>query len=151
MLSFSIFVNSIFATLGILGLFIFVFKIINLEAKMSEKLITFLKCFILQKYNCSLFAGKFFPTIQTSRNQNHVINIMSYVYVNIQSVLEMHVKVFCFFFINVIGNRLIAESGDSKWKKFLFERISLAIQRGNAASIRDTFPDSALLSEIFAL
>jgi hypothetical protein len=46
---------------------------------------------------------------------------------------------------------LIAESGDSKSKKFLFERISLAIQRGNAASIRGTFPDSALLSEIFAL
>jgi hypothetical protein len=38
-------------------------------------------------------------------------------------------------FNNVIGNRLIAESGDSKSKKFLFERISLAIQRGNAASI----------------
>jgi hypothetical protein len=35
-------------------------------------------------------------------------------------------------FINVIGDRLIAESGDSKSKKFLFERISLAIQRGNA-------------------
>jgi hypothetical protein len=54
-------------------------------------------------------------------------------------------------FINVIGDRLIAESGDSKSKKFLFERISLAIQRGNAASIRGTFPDSALLSEILAL
>jgi hypothetical protein len=54
-------------------------------------------------------------------------------------------------FINVIGNRLIAESGDSKSKKFFFERISLAIQRGNAASIRGTFPDSAILSEIFVL
>jgi hypothetical protein len=54
-------------------------------------------------------------------------------------------------FINHIGDRLIAESGDSKSKKFLFERISLAIQLGNAASIRGTFPDSALLSEIFAL
>jgi hypothetical protein len=54
-------------------------------------------------------------------------------------------------FINVIGNRLIAESGDSKSKKFLFERTSLAIQRGNAASIRGTFPDSAILSEIFVL
>jgi hypothetical protein len=54
-------------------------------------------------------------------------------------------------FINVIGNRLIAESGDSKSKKLLFERISLANQRGNAASIRGTFPDSALLSEIFVL
>jgi hypothetical protein len=45
---------------------------------------------------------------------------------------------------------IIAESGDSKSKKFLFERISLAIQRGNAASIRGTFPDSAI-SEIFVL
>jgi hypothetical protein len=54
-------------------------------------------------------------------------------------------------FINVIGNRLIAESGDRKSKKFLFERISLAIQHGNAASIRGTFPDSAILSEIFVL
>jgi hypothetical protein len=54
-------------------------------------------------------------------------------------------------FINVIGNRLIAESGDSKSKKFLFERISLAIQRGNVASIRGTFPDSPILSEIFVL
>jgi hypothetical protein len=54
-------------------------------------------------------------------------------------------------FINVIGNRLIAESGDSKSKKFLFERTSLAIQRGNAASIWGTFPDSAILSEFFLL
>jgi hypothetical protein len=54
-------------------------------------------------------------------------------------------------FINVIGKRLIAESGDSKSNKFLFERISLAIQRGNAASIRSTFPNSALLSEICVL
>jgi hypothetical protein len=54
-------------------------------------------------------------------------------------------------FINVIGERLIAESGDSKSTKFLFERISLAIQCGNAASIRGTFPDFALLSEIFVL
>jgi hypothetical protein len=54
-------------------------------------------------------------------------------------------------FINVIEDRLIAESGDSKSKKFLLERISLAIQRGNAASIPGNFPDSTLLSEIFVL
>jgi hypothetical protein len=48
-------------------------------------------------------------------------------------------------FVNVIGNRLIAELGDSKSKKFLFEKISLAIQRANAASIWGTFPDSGLL------
>jgi hypothetical protein len=48
------------------------------------------------------------------------------------------------------ATQLIAESGDSKSKKFLFERISLAIQRGNAARIRGIFPDSAL-SEFFFL
>jgi hypothetical protein len=37
-------------------------------------------------------------------------------------------------FINVIGNRLIAELGNSTWK-----------------SIRGAFPDSALLSKIFLL
>jgi hypothetical protein len=47
-------------------------------------------------------------------------------------------------------NRLIAESGDSKLKKFLFEGIFFA-QLGNAASIRGTFSDSELLSEIFVL
>jgi hypothetical protein len=45
-------------------------------------------------------------------------------------------------FINVIGNRLIAKSGDSK---------EIPFQRGNAASIQATFPDSAILSEIFVL
>jgi hypothetical protein len=53
--------------------------------------------------------------------------------------------------INVNGNGPIAKSSDSKSKKFLFERISLAIQCGNTVSIRGTFPDSALLSEMFAL
>jgi hypothetical protein len=48
---------------------------------------------------------------------------------------------------NVISNLKTRK----KSKKFLFERISLAIQRGNAASIRGTFPDSAILSEIFVL
>jgi hypothetical protein len=33
-------------------------------------------------------------------------------------------------------------------KKNYIKPISFAIQRGNAASIRGTFPDSALLSEI---
>jgi hypothetical protein len=43
-----------------------------------------------------------------------------------------------------MGERLIAESRDSKSKKFLLEKISLAIQRGNAASSRGTFPDSVV-------
>jgi hypothetical protein len=67
---------------------------------------------------------------------------------------EIGINMFFFFGIallylkkNVISNLKTRK----KSKKFLFERISLAIQRGNAASIRGTFPDSAILSEIFVL
>jgi hypothetical protein len=59
----------------------------------------------------------------------------------------------CIFLIKIISNLLVNKKikktfigKKSKSKKFLFERISLANQRGNAASIRGTFPDSALLS-----
>jgi hypothetical protein len=55
-------------------------------------------------------------------------------------------------FINVIGGgNLLWNHTIQNQKKFLFERISLAIQRGNAAGNRGTFPDSALLSEIFVM
>jgi hypothetical protein len=40
---------------------------------------------------------------------------------------------------------LLRESDYSKSKKFLFERISIAIQRGNSASIRGTFPDFSVV------
>jgi hypothetical protein len=40
----------------------------------------------------------------------------------------------------------------SHFNIYLLSQLQLsAIQRGNAASIRDTFPDSAILSEIFVL
>ncbi|XP_031348412.1 uncharacterized protein LOC116174613 [Photinus pyralis] len=54
-------------------------------------------------------------------------------------------------FLMCIGQNLIAESGDSRAKSFLFQRISLAIQRGNAASIRGTLPDHPGMDEIFSL
>jgi hypothetical protein len=50
-------------------------------------------------------------------------------------------------FINVIGNRFIAESGDSKSKKFLFP----CHPTWKRCKHSGHFPDSALLSEIFAL
>jgi hypothetical protein len=42
-------------------------------------------------------------------------------------------------FMNVIGNRLIATSGDSKSKKFLFERISLSTWKRCNAAFRALF------------
>lgn len=54
-------------------------------------------------------------------------------------------------FINTIGNLLIKETGDIRAKFFLYQRLSLAIQRGNAASILGTLPNSTQLDEIFVL
>jgi hypothetical protein len=42
-------------------------------------------------------------------------------------------------------------SGDLKAKYFLRQRISLAIQRGNAASIRGALPETTPLEEIYFL
>jgi hypothetical protein len=90
----------------------------------------------------------FAPEMACKRNHSKYSSIMSSNYIFKGLAFEI-LSPWCketIDFINVIGNRLIAESGDSKSKKFLFERISLAIQH---ASIRGTFPDSALLSEMF--
>jgi hypothetical protein len=54
-------------------------------------------------------------------------------------------------FIDNVGSKLIAESGDLKAKYFLRQRISLAIQRGNAASIRGALPETTPLEEIYFL
>jgi hypothetical protein len=54
-------------------------------------------------------------------------------------------------FIDNVGSKLIAESGDLKGKYFLRQRISLAIQRGDAASIRGALPETTPLEEIYFL
>lgn len=54
-------------------------------------------------------------------------------------------------FIGKIGKMLIIESGDIRAKQFLYQRISLAIQQGNATSILGTLPQSSKLDEIYNL
>lgn len=53
--------------------------------------------------------------------------------------------------IDKLGAMLIEMSGDCKSKKYLKERISIAIQRGNAMSILKTLPESQGLDEVFYL
>ncbi|KAJ4437000.1 hypothetical protein ANN_17132 [Periplaneta americana] len=48
-----------------------------------------------------------------------------------------------------IGKYLSALNGDSRSTAFLRQRISIAIQRGNAISVMETFPESKSLEEIF--
>ena len=53
--------------------------------------------------------------------------------------------------IRDLGGRLRAETGEHRSTSFLYQRISIAIQRGNAASVLATIPPSAKFDEIFNL
>jgi hypothetical protein len=57
----------------------------------------------------------------------------------------------CKTFIDFIGAKLMIESGDSRAKSFFYQRISLAIQRGNAANILGTLPYVIPLEEVHCL
>jgi hypothetical protein len=50
-----------------------------------------------------------------------------------------------------LGRRISDNTGEIRSKSFLTQRISIAIQRGNAASIFSTIPTSSKLNEIYYL
>lgn len=54
-------------------------------------------------------------------------------------------------FANKLGDLLISETGEARAKLFFMQNISIAIQRGNAASVMGTFPSGGNLDEIFYL
>jgi hypothetical protein len=51
----------------------------------------------------------------------------------------------------MISKRLVDASGDQKAGAYLAQRISIAIQRGNAASLLGTLPPGADLGQVFYL
>ncbi len=51
--------------------------------------------------------------------------------------------------INQIGERIAARTGQPKAATFLRQRISLAVQRGNVASILGTLPEGKELEEVY--
>jgi hypothetical protein len=51
-------------------------------------------------------------------------------------------------FITDIGNRIKKLTGEKKETQFLFQRISVAIQRGNAASFLGCFADNVSASDV---
>ena len=54
-------------------------------------------------------------------------------------------------FVDAIGERLKTVSGDPRSLAFLKQKISLAIQRGNAAAMLGTLPQGKGFGEIFHL
>ena len=51
--------------------------------------------------------------------------------------------------IKSIGKRIFEATGEKRSTSFLFQRISMAIQRGNASCVLGTVPKSDGLDEIF--
>ena len=54
-------------------------------------------------------------------------------------------------FVQEIGDRITAATGDKRAPTFLFQAISMAVQRGNAVSIRGSIPNSKSLDEMHYL
>ena len=54
-------------------------------------------------------------------------------------------------FIKEIGSRLTAQNGDKRAISFIFQSISMAVQRGNVGSIRGSVPNAKILHELFYL
>ena len=46
-------------------------------------------------------------------------------------------------FVNELGRRIAAVTCDHRATQFLKQRLSLAVQRGNAAAVRGTFAQSS--------
>ena len=53
--------------------------------------------------------------------------------------------------VRELGNRLRKITGEARSTSFLIQRVSLAIQRGNAASIMATIPPSKKFDEIYLI
>ena len=54
-------------------------------------------------------------------------------------------------FVQELGRLLAQETGEPRSTAFFRQRLSVAIQRGNAAAVRGTVPEGGGFSEIFNL
>ena len=54
-------------------------------------------------------------------------------------------------FVSELGKLLTQTTGEPRSTAFLRQRLSIAIQRGNAAAVRGTVPEGTGLSELFNL
>ena len=54
-------------------------------------------------------------------------------------------------FIKELGGRIAEKSGEPRSTSFLFQTLSIVIQRGNAASVISSLPQNKKLDEIFDL
>ena len=54
-------------------------------------------------------------------------------------------------FVKDLGSRIADVTGETRSTSFLFQSLSMAIQRGNAISVSGTAPNTKSLHELFYL
>ena len=54
-------------------------------------------------------------------------------------------------FLQTVGQRIKESSFEGRASAFLYQRLSIAIQRGNAASVFGTIPHTKTLEEVYQL
>ena len=54
-------------------------------------------------------------------------------------------------FIKDLGSRIADRTGDMRSTSYLFQSLSVAVQRGNAASVMGTIPPTKKLDELYLL
>ena len=54
-------------------------------------------------------------------------------------------------FVTEVGQRIADHTGEKRSGSFLFQAISIATQRGNVASVRESLPNTKKLHEIYYL
>ena len=54
-------------------------------------------------------------------------------------------------FVSEIGQRIASHTGEKRSASYLFQAISVAVQRGNVASVRGSLPNEKTLNEIYYL
>ena len=52
-------------------------------------------------------------------------------------------------FLKDLGSRIISTTKDQRAMDFLYQRVSVAVQRGNAACVLGTLPSSSNLDDVF--
>ena len=89
-----------------------------------------------------LAAGKFAAIAEEHKERKYSDLMSSHFFVPIAIETTGVFGAHTLAFVKNLGQRLLHQSGDTKSISYLFQRLSIAVQRGNAISILGTSPRS---------
>merc|ERR1712062_485054 len=95
---------------------------------------------------CPLYV-KFF--LQQSKKKMKCVNVFFALPIIVLAFFFVSLVFFVFNFFMNKGKKVMEETGEKRSSFYLFQNISIAIQRGNASCVLGTVPHSEGLEEIF--